>query len=614
MGKEKKSKSEEKLMQGVFMIEQHILFGKLLGRLCYRDNSQSGKETAAFVKSKGEIYLNRDYYLEPKQWMRVIAHCLLHPAFGHFDAEKMPGCILDKEGKIICPPVFDKRLWNLACDIYIEKFLNDMKFGEPIAEGLLPEGISLDDEKKIYAGLIEKGVTGDTQRFGTASLRGMDMQGLEKPLTYDGKSYNYFTGFFSDALIESLSDAVSLSGGHGSIKKKAANPIDYEFSWFLNSFPLLGGVAAYFELVKDPCICQREEISIAAVDVVNGVIYVNQAAGLTNMEIRFVIAHEFLHAGLCHHERCQGRDKYLWNIACDFVINGWLVDMKVGEMPDGVLYDEKYKDWSAESIYDELIKELRKSSRLNTFRGYGQGDIIEGSKSDIDIKGGMSLDEFCKSALSQGLEYHKSMKRGLVPAGLVEEISALAMPAIPWDVQLARWFDEFFLPVEKRYTYARPSRRQGASPDIPRPSYAKFEIDDLSRTFGVVIDTSGSMSAKMIGMALGSIASYATAKDVPFVRVVFCDARTYDAGYLSPEDIAGMVEVKGRGGTRLQPAIDLLERAKDFPKDGTILIITDGMIEDNLKIRNEHAFLLPEGRRLPFKARGKVFRFERVKN
>ena len=56
-------------------------------------------------------------------------------------------------------------------------------------------------------------------------------------------------------------------------------------------------------------------------------------------------------------------------------------------------------------------------------------------------------------------------------------------------------------------------------------------------------------------MALGSIASYAVSKDVPFVRVIFCDADAYDAGYLSPEDIAGRVEVKGRGGTILQPAV-----------------------------------------------------------
>ena len=59
----------------------------------------------------------------------------------------------------------------------------------------------------------------------------------------------------------------------------------------------------------------------------------------------------------------------------------------------------------------------------------------------------------------------------------------------------------------------------------------------------------------------------------------------------------------------LQPGVDCLEQANDFPKDGPILIITDGEIENDLKVRREHAFLLPRGNRLPFRARGEVFYF-----
>src|SRR5699024_11950757 len=40
--------------------------------------------------------------------------------------------------------------------------------------------------------------------------------------------------------------------------------------------------------------------------------------------------------------------------------------------------------------------------------------------------------------------------RGFLPAGLVEEIRAVSRPPIPWDVELARWFDEQFAPMEKR--------------------------------------------------------------------------------------------------------------------------------------------------------------------
>jgi predicted metal-dependent peptidase len=181
------------------------------------------------------------------------------------------------------------------------------------------------------------------------------------------------------------------------------------------------------------------------------------------------------------------------------------------------------------------------------------------------------------------------------------------MPPVPWDVELAKWFDMWFAPLEKHRTYARPSRRQSSTPDIPRPCWIKQELPDNSRTYGVIIDTSGSMSPELIGKALGAAASYSVAKDVPYVRVVFCDAQAYDIGYVAPEDIAGRVVVKGRGGTVLQPAVDLLENAKDFPKDGPILIITDAGIESDLKVHHEHALLIPQGKRLPFRAKGKVF-------
>jgi len=57
----------------------------------------------------------------------------------------------------------------------------------------------------------------------------------------------------------------------------------------------------------------------------------------------------------------------------------------------------------------------------------------------------------------------------------------------------------------------------------------------------------------------------------------------------------------------LQPGIDLLERAEDFPRDGPVLIITDGFC-DRLRTRRPHAFLIPEGRWLPFVPQGPVFR------
>jgi predicted metal-dependent peptidase len=69
------------------------------------------------------------------------------------------------------------------------------------------------------------------------------------------------------------------------------------------------------------------------------------------------------------------------------------------------------------------------------------------------------------------------------------------------------------------------------------------------------------------------------------------------------------VEVRGRGGTVLRPAIDRLERSEDFPKDAPILVITDGLC-DTFTVHREHAFLMPEGAHLPFRTQAPTFRFE----
>ena len=118
------------------------------------------------------------------------------------------------------------------------------------------------------------------------------------------------------------------------------------------------------------------------------------------------------------------------------------------------------------------------------------------------------------------------------------------------------------------------------------------------------------MSRGLLAAALGSIASYSEARDVQAIRVIFCDAAVYDQGMMTPEEIAGAVQVKGRGGTRLQPGIDLLESDTCFTKDAPLLIITDGDCDRlNLQGRN-HAYLIPWGKRLPYPPKGPVFRLK----
>lgn len=599
-GKKKQTReydiATQNYLGGYQMVESHPMFAPLLKRadVIRREGLYSG-DGLAMVTSNGRIYCHPKSRAEKEVWAHVLAHCLLHLGMEHFK----------KKENQIC--------WNMACDLTVEKFLTDLKFGKAHYEHPLIACVA--DEEKLYARMMADGMKETDGGFGTAGLYQTDMKIVEENIPYYRQRQMSWPEIFAVGLNMAVRSAVNVAAGiQGSLsydsyasEKSSAVRIK---EWFISSYPLLGAIAANFQIIDDPLICQRMDIRIAAVSCSLQEIYINPGAGLTYEETKFVMAHEFLHAALRHDARHQWRDPYFWNVACDYVINGWLTEMEIGVRPEGILYDEQFKGMNAESIYERIVTDLRTYRKLATLRGVGVGDMLPEEEGWWSYEAGMDLDSFYRRALSQGLSYHNEQERGYLPANLVEEIRALSYPPIAWDVELARWFDEFFQPLEKSRSYARPSRRQASTPDIPRPSWYQRQQAYDQRTFGVLLDTSGSMDRSLLAIALGAIASYSMARDVPGVRVMFCDARAYDQGYLKPEDIAGTVKVRGRGGTILQPGIDQLHQAPDFPGEAPILVITDGGCENQLKFYGrEHALLVPKGARLPFVPKGKVFYF-----
>ncbi len=540
----------------------------------------------AQVATDGTIRADQGKRLDQSQWTWVLAHCLLHLGFGHLD----PG-----HGH-------DAAFRDVAC-LVVTRFQRAVKLGtEP---ELFPVALPKADEAVLLRQWRQDGVPAE---FAGCGAGAPDLAVAAYP--DDPRHRADWPDRFALGLSAAATAAVDVAGGaRTSLTGLPAprKPWDRALSWFTGSYPLLGGVAARFTLVADADLARGWDIAVAAVSAEAGEIYVNPLRRLSEAQWRFVLAHEMLHAALRHADRVGPRDPYLWNVACDYVINGWLVEMGVGEMPDDLLLDPALAGASAEDVYDRIATDLRRMRKLATLRGRGRGDMLgeplpwRGPRS-----GGVDLDDFYRRALLTGYRYHLRDGRGLLPTGLTEEIRVLEQPPPPWDVQLARWFDEHVPAPQPQRTYARPSRRQAATPGIPRPG--RHLPDEVVRqhTFGVLLDTSGSMSHQLMGKALGAIASYATARAVPAARVVFCDAAAYDAGYLRVDDIAGRVRVRGRGGTVLQPGIDLLERADDFPPAGPLLVITDGNC-DVLRIRREHAYLMPRDARLPFTARGPVF-------
>ncbi|WP_069166074.1 vWA domain-containing protein [Nocardia altamirensis] len=586
---------------GWALVQGNPIFRRLRGGCLEAAAEVLPAQVWAIVDPVGTVMCNPKARGTAEEWAWVFAHLLLHAGFGHLDPREVPPRTLEENSYArswLTAPNQPHPVYRAACCAVIDKYLSTLKIGRPPVALPPPPGGS--DEHSLaerwwYTGVPDAYRCPEYPDFFIGSAA-------------TAKNIDHRT-HFAIGIGEAARDALESAGRDVTRGKQQTMRVwDRALNWFVSSYPLLGALAAGMTIVADPDVARGWDISIAAVNAEVAEIYINPLVGLTEEEWRFVLAHEMLHAALRHAERAGWRDHYLFNVACDYVVNGWLVEMGVGELPSGLLYDPQLKGLSAEQVYDRITGDLRRLRKLATLRGRGRGDILGEPLPHGGAPGRyLDLDGYYRNALGTGLVYHQSSGRGLLPAGLEQEIRALDQPPLPWDAQLAQWFDEHVPAVEKHRSYARASRRQSSTPDIPRPAWTRPEESVRLPTFGVVLDTSGSMSVELMGKGLGAIAAYARARDVPRARVVFCDAAAHDAGYLPVDDIASRVRVRGRGGTVLQPGIRMLERADDFPADAPVLVITDGMC-DVVRIRREHAFLIPAGAGLPFRPHGPVFR------
>jgi len=553
------------------------------------------------VDADGQVRANGRRRGSVAEWMHVLAHALMHLGLGHLRPHAVP------------------QAWNAAADAEVERFLSSVGIGrrpesmdgDPFAAG----GQTVEAmAREAAAGTIPP----DWLRLGTNGPRADVLLPEKQPrrpgagsLPNAPTQQQRWQARLSAGMRDAVTASLRVAGGRQrSLDEPISKigPIEEAWSWFLGNYPLLGSICAAFRLRSEIEACRRLDISVAAVDYEAGTVFANPAAGLQADEWRFVIGHEVLHAALRHDVRRNGRDALLWNYACDFAINLWLLDMGIGRVPvhHGLLLDETLRGLSAETIYDRIVRDRRRYRRIATLRGTGAADMLEPGLDTSDSPwGAASFDDIVRAALRRGLDLHRRQGRGELPGGLIEEIDAVLHPPPAWDVEFARWADSVIADAAPRRSFARASRRQGAAPDIPRPGRMPIEFEP-ARTFAVLLDTSGSMDRKILARALGATAQMALSKNVAELRLIFCDAQPHDAGWVGPEELMGRVAVRGRGGTMLQAGLDFIGTL-ELPPDLPLLLVTDGLC-DPLRIARPHAFMIPAGMGLPFKPDGPVFR------
>ncbi|HEX9460413.1 MAG TPA: peptidase, partial [Thermoanaerobaculia bacterium] len=184
---------------GCGFVAAHPLFEALYNRV--HVHRQKGNfcpaDGWAVVVENGTIHAHATRRGEPEEWAYVLAHALLHLAFGHFR-------------------IGEKSLdWNAACDVVVTRFLRDLKFGRCPVEMQceIGEGRN-DDEDALFRRFRDRGRPEELRGIGTAGESSGDMFWTQQPLS--AKRVDDWTRAFAAGLEAAVTSAVRVAGGYES--------------------------------------------------------------------------------------------------------------------------------------------------------------------------------------------------------------------------------------------------------------------------------------------------------------------------------------------------------------------------------------------------------------
>ncbi len=290
-------------------------------------------------------------------------------------------------------------------------------------------------------------------------------------------------------------------------------------------------------------------------------------------ETAFVLQHEILHCILHHVSRGHDHMPYLYNVACDIVVNSnILLSMGVKEFTvagepamhltpggkEGYLY-------TAEEVYEELLKQYSgvrvDASILPTLDDH---DIWEAAEDVKEMQ--TEWDQRSLDALK-----HARAGAGSSPGRLLDVLAGNG-GRVDWKSVLR----DFIVLHHSEYDYTyQPANRNYIHMDLAYPQFNEIETEELDRIH-FFIDTSASVDEELLAAFLGEI-KYLTGQ---FDRMN-CMLSFFDTMVSRPVSIDGVESVEkvmpvGGGGTDFFCIFDYIRREfSDTPPKG-IVILTDG--------------------------------------
>jgi predicted metal-dependent peptidase len=155
-----------------------------------------------------------------------------------------------------------------------------------------------------------------------------------------------------------------------------------------------------------------------------------------------------------------------------------------------------------------------------------------------------------------------------VPSGLRRWAEERARSRVDWRGELSAELRRAVAAVAgaSDYSYARPSRRAAAVPSVVLPSLRKPVAE-----VAVVCDTSGSVSAEMLGIALAEVDGVLRAIGTRHVRVLACDAAVQAVTRVRRSQDVVLI-----GGGDTDMGAGLAAAVDHRPRPQIVVVLTDG--------------------------------------
>ena len=331
-------------------------------------------------------------------------------------------------------------------------------------------------------------------------------------------------------------------------------------------------------------------------------------ASLNNDELIGLLAHETYHAANKHPERLKGRDPLTANIAADLIINhdliaagltlpkGGILTASDGLQALGLPADPTFvvkAGMNFEFIYSELEKRL---SRQKQQQKQGQGSPQQG---DPDPNGNQSADpensqqggkDQPEKRLSTGrfTEPPKDQKStdwsiaveqalavaekaGHVPANVARRFAEQRASVTDWRDVLSEFLEPLH-PVD--YSWQRPDRNY-----LQRGLIIPGLMYEGMPGFTVAIDTSGSISERLLGIFQAELRKIQADLNPEFIQVIYCDCQVNRVDrFEDGQDVT--LRPCGGGGTAFQPVFDHVAKSGEVP---TCLIYFTDLYGDDPK-------------------------------